>query len=108
MGERLFKPQDAHKLEDPERQIWLPVVDVIRASAIRPGMRVADIGAGTGYFAIPIALAVGVGGKVYAVDLQSEMLNKLQQKLTKPGVPATLNWCAARQAKRRSHRDVSM
>jgi ubiquinone/menaquinone biosynthesis C-methylase UbiE len=90
MGERLFKPQDAHKLEDPERQIWLPVVDVIRASAIRPGMRVADIGAGTGYFAIPMALAVGVGGKVYAVDLQSEMLNKLQQKLTKPGAPRNI------------------
>src|ERR1017187_5352581 len=81
MGDRLFKPQDAHKLEDPERQVWLPVADVIRSSAIRPGMHVADIGAGTGYFAIPIARAVGVGGKVYAVDLQSEMLDKLGEKL---------------------------
>jgi SAM-dependent methyltransferase len=81
MGDRLFKPQDAHKLEDPERQVWLPVADVIRSSAIRPGMHVADVGAGTGYFAIPIARAVGVGGKVYAVDLQPEMLNKLGEKL---------------------------
>ena len=61
MGDRLFKPQDAHKLEDPERLVWLPVADVIRSSAIRPGMHVADVGAGTGYFAIPIARAVGVG-----------------------------------------------
>ena len=81
MGDRLFKPQDAHKLEDPEPQVWLPVADVIRSSAIRPGMHVADVGAGTGYFAIPIARAVGVGGKVYAVDLQPEMLNKLGEKL---------------------------
>jgi len=87
MGERLFKPQDAHKLEDPEREIWLPVADVIRALAIRPGMHVADVGAGTGYFAVPIARAVGVGGKVYAVDLQLEMLNKLREKLTEPDAP---------------------
>jgi len=90
MGERLFKPQDAHKLEDPERQIWLPVVDVIRASAIRPGISVADIGAGTGYFAIPLARAVGVGGKVYAVDLQPEMLNKLREKLAGPDAPRNI------------------
>ena len=63
MGDRLFKPQDAHKLEDPERQGWLPVADVIRALAIRPGMHVADVGAGTGYFAIPMAQAVGPNGK---------------------------------------------
>jgi tRNA A58 N-methylase Trm61 len=74
MGDHLFKPQDAHKLDDPERQIWLPVADVIRALAIRPGMRVADVGAGTGYFAVPIGCAVGVEGKVYAVDLQPAML----------------------------------
>ena len=90
MGDRLFKPQDVHKLEDPERQIWLPVADVIRSSAIRPGMRVADVGAGTGYFAIPIARAVGVGGKVYAVDLQPEMLSKLREKLTGPDVPRNI------------------
>lgn len=60
MGERLFRPQDAHKLEDPARLIWLPVADVIPASAIRAGMHVADVGAGTGYFAIPLAQAVGL------------------------------------------------
>ncbi len=34
MGDHLFKPQDAHKPDDPERQIWLPVADVIRALAV--------------------------------------------------------------------------
>jgi ubiquinone/menaquinone biosynthesis C-methylase UbiE len=90
MGDRLFKPQDAHKLDDPERQIWLPVADVIRALAIRPGMRVADVGAGTGYFAVPIARAVGVEGKVYAVDLQPAMLAKLREKFTEPDAPRNI------------------
>ncbi len=90
MGDHLFKPQDAHKLDDPERQIWLPVAEVIRALAIRPGMRVADVGAGTGYFAVPIGYAVGVEGKVYAVDLQPAMLAKLREKLTEPDAPRNI------------------
>jgi ubiquinone/menaquinone biosynthesis C-methylase UbiE len=90
MGDRLFKPQDAHKLDDPERQIWLPVAEVIRALALRSGMSVADIGAGTGYFAIPIARSVGVEGKVYAVDLQPAMLAKLRDKLTEPDAPRNI------------------
>ncbi len=90
MGERLFKPQDAYKLEDPKRQIWLPVADVIRASAIRPGMHVADVGVGTGYFAIPLAQFVGPHGKIYAIDLQPEMLKVLHQKLEQPDSPRNI------------------
>lgn len=90
MGDRLFKPQDAHKLEDPERQVWLPVADVIRSSAIRPGMHVADIGVGTGYFAIPMAQAVAPDGNVYAIDLQLEMLNMLRGKLERPDAPPNI------------------
>jgi FkbM family methyltransferase len=63
-------------------------------------MHVADIGAGTGYFAIPIARAVGVGGKVYAVDLQPEMLDKLREKLTRPDAPRNIELGC--------HREVSM
>jgi len=80
MGDRLFKPRKAHKLDDPARQVWLPVVDVIRAIAIRFGMHVADVGAGIGYFAIPMAQAVGPNGKVYAIDLQTEMLSLLRKR----------------------------
>jgi ubiquinone/menaquinone biosynthesis C-methylase UbiE len=90
MGERLFKPQDAYKLEDPKRQIWLPVADVIRASAIRSGMHVADVGVGTGYFAIPLAQFVGPHGKIYAIDLQPEMLKVLHQKLEQPDSPRNI------------------
>jgi ubiquinone/menaquinone biosynthesis C-methylase UbiE len=81
VNDRVFPHVHAHKLEDPERLKWLPPAQVLAALNLRTGMRVADIGAGTGYFALPIAKPVGAKGHVYAVDLQPEMLAKLEAKL---------------------------
>lgn len=81
MNERTFNAAGAHKLEDPDRQKWLPAGEVLAALGLRPGMAVADIGAGTGYFALPAARAVGPGGRIFAVDLQPEMLAKLRENL---------------------------
>lgn len=44
---------------------------------LRPGMTVADIGAGNGFYTLPIARQVAPEGKVYAVDIQPEMLKML-------------------------------
>ncbi len=52
-----------------------------------PGMTIADVGAGTGYFALPCAEAVGREGKVLAVDFQKEMLEKIRNKLSESGAP---------------------
>jgi ubiquinone/menaquinone biosynthesis C-methylase UbiE len=79
--ERMFRHEHAHKLDDPERRTWLPPDEVIRSLALKPGMTVADIGAGTGYFALPLARAVAPAGRVYAVDLQRQMLDRLQEAL---------------------------
>jgi ubiquinone/menaquinone biosynthesis C-methylase UbiE len=81
MNERTFRSSAAHKLEDPDRQKWLPAEDVLAALDLRAGMCVADIGAGTGYFTLPAARAVGPQGRVFAVDLQPEMLAKVREKL---------------------------
>jgi ubiquinone/menaquinone biosynthesis C-methylase UbiE len=78
--ERMFRHEDAHKLDDPERRDWLPVDQVMRAIGVTAGMAVADIGAGTGYFALPIAAAVAPTGRVYAVDVQPEMLAELGRR----------------------------
>ncbi len=81
MSHKLFHHGQAHKLEDPERRAWLPPDEVVAALELSPGHRVADVGAGTGYFAIPIAEEVGAAGKVLAVDVQPEMLEHLRGKL---------------------------
>jgi ubiquinone/menaquinone biosynthesis C-methylase UbiE len=80
--DRMFSHRDAHKLDDPERRVWLPVDEVIKTLGLEPGMVVADIGAGTGYFALPMAAAVAPGGTVYAVDVQPEMLAELRARAT--------------------------
>ena len=87
MNDRVFKHTDAHKLEDPERLKYLPPGDVLSHLPLGLGMKVADIGAGTGYFSIPIAQAVGALGHVFAVDLQPEMLDLLRGKLEQPNAP---------------------
>ena len=46
---------------------------------IQPGMIVGDVGAGTGYMTLRIAKRVGVTGRVYANDIQPEMLDKLAE-----------------------------
>lgn len=79
--ERMFHHHHAAKLDDPERRKWLPEKDVLDWLALKPGMEVADLGAGTGYFALPIARAVFPDGRVYAVDMQPEMLALLRERI---------------------------
>src|ERR1039458_9895939 len=86
MHDRRFPASEAHRLDDPERLLWLPPAAVLGALAVRPGETIADVGAGTGYFSLPLAKAVGPEGKVYAVDAQAEMLSLLRQKLDAAGI----------------------
>lgn len=86
-GERLFDPGKADKLEDPQRSHWLPPSAVVSRLGIEPGWTIADVGAGTGYFARPLAEAVGSEGRVLAVDVQPEMLGRLLATLAETGGP---------------------
>lgn len=86
-NERTFRAEDAHKLENPERLQWLPAGEILDRAGLKPGMKVADIGAGTGYFALPAAERVGASGRVFAVDLQPEMLKLLAAKLEGRSLP---------------------
>jgi precorrin-6B methylase 2 len=52
--------------------------------AFKPGMNVADVGAGTGYYTRRIAPLVGPAGKVYAVDVQEPMVRLLEKTAKKP------------------------
>jgi ubiquinone/menaquinone biosynthesis C-methylase UbiE len=81
MNDRLFPASQAQRLDNPERLLWLPPTEVIAALALQAGETIADVGAGTGYFSLPLSHAVGALGKVYAVDAQTEMLSRLKTKL---------------------------
>jgi ubiquinone/menaquinone biosynthesis C-methylase UbiE len=73
-------------LENPDRLAALQVPRVVEALGLRSGMRVADLGAGTGVFAVPIAKAVGDDGKVYAIDVDSGLLAIVDSKAKAEGV----------------------
>ncbi len=90
MNERTFQAGHAHKLDDPARLEWLPPSEVLDSLALQPGSIVADIGAGTGYFTIPLARAVGPNGRVFAVDFQPAMLAHIRAKLDAADAPANI------------------
>jgi ubiquinone/menaquinone biosynthesis C-methylase UbiE len=81
MTDRRFDASKACRLDDPARLLWLPPAEVIGALVIQSGDFIADIGAGSGYFTLPLAKATGPRGQVYAVDSQARMLELLRQKL---------------------------
>lgn len=86
MTDRRFNASEAHRLDAPERLVWLPPADVVRALHLHGGETVADIGAGTGYFSFPIRRALGASGRVFAVDAQREMLAHLRDKMQQESV----------------------
>jgi ubiquinone/menaquinone biosynthesis C-methylase UbiE len=73
-------------LERPEREAEEAPEKALDALAPWTGKVVADVGAGTGYFSLRMARRVGATGKVYANDLQPEMLDMLRTKAAKAGI----------------------
>lgn len=72
----------AHVFDDPERDAWQKPHQVIQALGLRPDAVIADIGAGTGYFAVRFANMVPAG-KVYAVDVEPDMVRYLAERAKK-------------------------
>jgi ubiquinone/menaquinone biosynthesis C-methylase UbiE len=75
--------QGASWLERPEREAEEAPSKAIAALGIKPGQVVADIGAGSGYYSVRLARAVGPTGRVYATDIQPEMLALLKKRIEK-------------------------
>jgi len=69
----------AHVFDDPKRDAWQKPHEVIQSLALKPDAVVADIGSGTGYFAMRFANMVPKG-RVYGVDIEPEMVKYLGER----------------------------
>ncbi len=78
-------------LQVQEQEEWVPDYDrrdewqqpekILAAIGIKPGMTVADVGAGKGYFTFRLAECVGPEGKVYATDIDEKLLESIQDRV---------------------------
>jgi ubiquinone/menaquinone biosynthesis C-methylase UbiE len=75
----------AKSFDDPARDAWQMPARVIEALALKTGAVIADVGAGTGYFTVRLAKAPAVS-KVYAVDIESSMVEYVRQRSVKEGL----------------------
>jgi len=87
---RIFAPVmgvgGAGWLERPQREDEEAPSKAIDALELRPGMVVADIGAGSGYYASRMARRVGPSGRVYATDIQQGMIDLLDRRIRSEGL----------------------
>jgi ubiquinone/menaquinone biosynthesis C-methylase UbiE len=72
--------QAADWLDRPEREAEEAPSLLLKSLKIKPGQTLVDLGAGSGYLTFPMAKLTGPKGKVFAVDIQQEMLDILQTR----------------------------
>lgn len=83
---RLFEPEELGILESPDRDDWQQPDRIMDALLIREGSRVADLGAGGGWFTIRLARRVGPNGRVYAHDIQTLMIESIRRRVDDQGL----------------------
>ena len=76
----------ASSFEREGREVFDKRNEIVAASGVKPGMTVADIGAGTGLFTRLYAQQVGASGKVYAVDITRNFIDTIIPKLRSEGI----------------------
>jgi len=83
---RLFPPQDLGLLEAPDRDEWQRPQQILDALGVADASVVADVGAGSGWFTVRLARRVGPNGRVYAQDVQPEMLAAITRRVQREGL----------------------
>ncbi|HEY7123944.1 MAG TPA: class I SAM-dependent methyltransferase [Ktedonobacterales bacterium] len=83
---RKYDPAMKHLLLSEDRSQRLDPYEILRAFDVKPGMVLADLGCGPGFFTLPAAELVGPTGLVYAVDVQQEMVDALRSRLAQAEV----------------------
>lgn len=70
----------AKRFDAPSRDTWQKPADVVALMEITPGMAVADVGAGTGYFLPYLSKAVGETGTVLGLDIEADMVRYMVRR----------------------------
>ena len=83
---RLFPPIDLGLLESPDRAAWQKPEQIMDVLHVADGSKVADIGAGAGWFTIHLARRVGPNGVVYAQDVQPQMIEAIRRRVSREGL----------------------
>lgn len=83
-------------LDSAERDHYQKPLQVIEALKLKPGMAVADLGSGSGYFTRRFVEAVTESGMVYAVDVEPEMLAYVKESIVHMHVPYAAEFILAR------------
>lgn len=71
--------------ESPERDAWQQPAVLVASMGIEPGMRVADVGTGTGYLLRYLSEAAGPSGHVYAIDVERSMVDWVAERARTSG-----------------------
>ena len=82
----LFAPADLQLLEAPDRDEWQQPELVMDQLNIAEAARVADVGAGSGWFTSRLAHRVGPNGLVVAEDIQPEMIDAVERRVRDEGL----------------------
>lgn len=81
---RPVAPADSTRFSDEESRDKLNEADDVMARAgLEPGMTVADIGAGDGYYTVRLATKVGANGRVLAQDIQPKVIERLADRVAR-------------------------
>lgn len=75
---QIFDVKNKHKLDNEKRRELLPPKQTLINLHLHKGDIMADIGCGIGYFSIPASKIVGNSGKIFAIDIQPEMLHDVE------------------------------
>jgi ubiquinone/menaquinone biosynthesis C-methylase UbiE len=81
--------------DDPGRDAWQKPDDVLAWLGVVPGLRVADLGAGTGYFTVHLAKAVGPEGRVYAIDVEPKLIDHIRERAARASLTQVVPVLAA-------------
>ena len=73
--------------DDPSRDAWQKPDEILQALHVRAGLTIADLGAGTGYFSVRLAKAVGPSGRVLAIDVEPKLIAYIKDRAEREALP---------------------